>query len=259
MTASPSWYDLLDVAPTSSDDEVRAAWKAAIADLEPTDRRFQTLNKAAEVLLDPVRRAAYDAELEAEVELAELAALAAQAEAAPTPGDGPVEPGAEVSSSSRGVPGWLLAALAAAVLIVAGAAGVVLALAGDTDAEESAAAAQTVAEQAIVPILSYDYRHLDQDRAAAQSYLTSDYKADYDKTFSLVEANAEAVQPVVVAKLVGSGLERSGSDRVKVVLFVDQETTNKQITEPVVYQNYVTVTMQRVDGEWLVDQLDTQG
>ena len=30
-------------------------WKAAIADLDPTDRRFRTLNQAAEVLLDPDR------------------------------------------------------------------------------------------------------------------------------------------------------------------------------------------------------------
>ncbi len=250
MTTSPSWYDLLDVAPTASDEEVRSAWRLAIADLEPTDRRFQTLNRAAEVLLDPSRRAAYDAEL----------AAAEPAVAADEPDLG-LEAGAGAPSTASGpsVPGWLLAALAAAVLIVAGAAGVVSVLTGGADTEESAAAARTAAEQAIVPILSYDYRHLDQDRAAAQSYLTSKYKSDYDKTFTLVEQNAEAVQPVVVAKLVSSGLERSGADRVKVVLFVDQETTNKQTTQPVVYQNYVTVTMQRVDGEWLVDQLDTQG
>ena len=34
-----------------------------IADLDPTDRRFRVYNQAAEVLLDPDRRAAYDAEL----------------------------------------------------------------------------------------------------------------------------------------------------------------------------------------------------
>ncbi len=146
-----------------------------------------------------------------------------------------------------------------AVLIVGGATAAVFVRGGDGAAEDSGAAAQTAAEQAIVPILSYDYRHLDQDRAAAQSYLTSDYKKEYDKTFALIQENAQSVQPVVVAKLVSSGLERSGADRVKVVLFVDQETTNKETTEPVVYQNYVTVTMQEVDGEWLVDQLDTQG
>ena len=50
---APSWYDLLGVEPDASADEIRAAWKAAIADLDPGDRRFRALNQAAEVLLDP--------------------------------------------------------------------------------------------------------------------------------------------------------------------------------------------------------------
>ena len=52
---TPSWYDLLGVEPDASADEIRAAWKAAIADLDPSDRRFRTLNQAAEMLLDPRR------------------------------------------------------------------------------------------------------------------------------------------------------------------------------------------------------------
>ena len=63
---SPSWYDLLDVAPDATVEEVRAAWKDRIAGLDPTDRRFRTANQAAEVLLDPQQRAAYDAELAAQ-------------------------------------------------------------------------------------------------------------------------------------------------------------------------------------------------
>ena len=62
-TPTPTWYDLLDVEPTASTQEIRAAWKAAVADLDPTDRRFRTLSEAAAVLLDADRRSAYDAEL----------------------------------------------------------------------------------------------------------------------------------------------------------------------------------------------------
>ena len=62
---SVSLYDLLDVDRDATADEIRAAWKAAIADLDPSDRRFRAYNQAAEVLLDPERRAAYDAELAA--------------------------------------------------------------------------------------------------------------------------------------------------------------------------------------------------
>ena len=80
---SPSWSDLLGVAPDASESEIRSAWRGGIADLDPTDRRFAVLNQAAEVLLDPARRAAYDAEL------AEAAPEPAEAEAA---GPRPAEP-----------------------------------------------------------------------------------------------------------------------------------------------------------------------
>ncbi len=61
----PGWYDVLDVEPTATTDEIREAWRAAIADLTPSDRRFRLYNQAAEVLLDDEQRAAYDAELAA--------------------------------------------------------------------------------------------------------------------------------------------------------------------------------------------------
>ena len=63
---TPSWYDVLDVDESATPAEIRTAWKAAIADLDPGDRRFRLANQAAEVLLDPDKRAAHDAQLAAE-------------------------------------------------------------------------------------------------------------------------------------------------------------------------------------------------
>ena len=60
---NPSLYDLFDVNPAATADEIRKAWRAKIADLDPTDARFGRLNDAAGVLLNPERRAAYDASL----------------------------------------------------------------------------------------------------------------------------------------------------------------------------------------------------
>lgn len=58
-------YDVLDVDETASTADIRAAWRTAVADLDPTDRRFRAYNDAAAVLLDDERRASYDAELAA--------------------------------------------------------------------------------------------------------------------------------------------------------------------------------------------------
>jgi Mce-associated membrane protein len=63
---------------------------------------------------------------------------------------------------------------------------------------------------------------------------------------------------VVKAKYLASGIVRSGTDRVDVLVFVNQVTTNKQHPkQPVVYKNQVTVTMAKVGGDWLVDDLTT--
>ncbi len=62
---------------------------------------------------------------------------------------------------------------------------------------------------------------------------------------------------VVQARLVRSGLVRVDADRARVLLLVDQERTNKAEKRPVVYKNWVTVTMEKVDGDWLVSGLET--
>ncbi|WP_284532318.1 J domain-containing protein [Nocardioides sp. T2.26MG-1] len=260
-TPAPSWYDLLGVAPDAPAEEVRTAWRAQIADLDPTDRRFAVLNQAAEVLLDPRRRAAYDAELAAaapEVEPAEPVE--------PVDPSAPVEPAAPAGSEAAApagrvaaVPGWLLAvagALTLALVIT------VVVLWGREpsagDVEGDARAARAAAERAVVPILSYDAAHLDESKAAAQQYLTGKLRTDYDRIFAgLIEKNAPSTQTVVTATLVRSSIVRADEGHAQVFLLVNQTRTNKKYTEPEVYKNWVTLTMDQVDGAWLVSDMAT--
>jgi Mce-associated membrane protein len=124
--------------------------------------------------------------------------------------------------------------------------------------EQSAEEARAAAIRAIVPVLSYDYRSLDEDAAAARSYMTSSYQEEkYDPLFAVIEENAPNTQTVVGAQVVDSAIVRTGDDRVDVLLFVDRPTTNKQVRQPIVYKDQLTVTMARVDGQWLVDDLTT--
>lgn len=92
---SANLYDILNVDESASVDEIRAAWKAAVADLDPTDRRFRAFNDAASVLLDADKRASYDAGLAttraAEEEPADAASGTAGADSAgETPAATPV-------------------------------------------------------------------------------------------------------------------------------------------------------------------------
>jgi Mce-associated membrane protein len=269
VTDAPTWYDLLDVSRDASADEVRAAWKAQIADLEPGDRRFDALNRAAKVLLDPDARAAYDASLPEAASVEEGAPATPLVEdGAPAPGTRPdsTQPGlmarlrrsATGGGERAGVPSWLLAGLGilAAGLLVATAW--VWASGEDAGAGSAAARdAQVAAERAVVPVLSYDYEHLEEGQKAAQALMTGKYREEYDKLFTVLEDNAPQTQTKVTADVIASGIVRASDDRVQVLVFVDRPTTNKLSAEPVVYKDQVTLSMQLVDGEWLVDDLVT--
>ena len=283
---NPSLYDLLDVDQDASDAEIRAAWKASIADLDPSDRLFRAYNQAAEVLLDPSKRAAYDAELEAgepepgaESEQAqatapplthrELTREQTRTEKARSKEQAKArrqdekaarkdQAGSGASLAARWVvPSWLLISLA--VVVAALIAGIVYFASqpSDSEVEEATRAAQSAAERAVVPVLSYDAKTLDEDQAAAQAQMTSDYREEYDKLFEAIKENAPRTKTSVSAEVIASGIVRSGENRVQVLLFVNRPTTNKARPEPVVFRDQVTVTMQRVGGDWLVDDLET--
>ena len=69
MTSSsnPTWYDVLGVSRDASPAEIKAAWRDATDKFEPGSGagQFRMFNDAADVLLDPARRAEYDASLDA--------------------------------------------------------------------------------------------------------------------------------------------------------------------------------------------------
>ena len=255
---SPSWYDLLGVAPDSSSEEIRVAWRAQIAELDPTDRRFAVLNQAAGVLLDPAARAAYDESLApAPVEVGPAPTPAKQRTArlsrAPKTAKSPRE-GARAT-----VPGWLLVGLAVLTLVVAGIAGYLwVQVPSDSSVADATSAAQAAAERAVVPVLSYDAANIDGSKAAAQPYLTGDYRKEYDKLFDgIIAQNAPSTGTVLKADLVRSSVVRANDDRVQVFVLVNQSRTNKKVTEPEIYKNWVTVTMEKVDGDWLVADMET--
>jgi Mce-associated membrane protein len=150
--------------------------------------------------------------------------------------------------------------VAAVTSVVLGYVGVALTQPSDASVRADTDAAQAAAEQAVVPILSYDYRHLDESAARATATMTPSQRADYEKFFAVIRQNAPHTGTVVRAQYVASGVVRSGTDRVDVLVFVNQRTTNKQHpSTPVIYKSQVTMTMAKVGGAWLVDGLSTNG
>lgn len=256
MSDTPTWYDLLDVPRDASTEEVRDAWKTQIADLEPGDRRFDALNRAAKVLLDPGARAAYDAE---HPEAADDTEASDHTEPTPTPTPTPTAAVAPTVAPDgpRGVPTWLLAGLGVVAAGLVAATAWMWTTQADGGDDSAARAAQVAAERAVVPVLSYDHETLEADQQEAQALMTGSYREEYDKLFAVLEENAPQTQTTVTASVISSGIVRASGDRVQVLVFVDRPTTNRLSAEPVVYKDQVTLSMQRVDGDWLVDDLVT--
>lgn len=244
-------YDLLGLSPKAKPAAIQRAWRKQTAKEGPGSARLAELNAAAEVLLDPVRRASYDEELR-------------RAEpAAPAVADGDVgEAGEKTTRPRRRV--WLLAVLcflAIAALVLAG----VLTWQNRVRNQEDRAAteAQAVVERSLKWVLSYDYRQLEEDRERAKAALTSDLAKEFDKTYdNLLAKNKDgspgaAIQTktVVTADTVAAAVMDASSDEVTVLAFVNQTSTHGE-KDPRTFANRVRVVLEKVDGRWLIDELD---
>ena len=188
----------------------------------------------------------------------------------------PTPPPVEVEPPRGATPGWLLPALAAFVLAVLAVVDVRLALvradrrheahrAGavgaplDPQPPDIAAAqraATASAAQRIPALLSYDYRHLDDYLAQAQTSTTGEYRARLTRLIRTVVAPAAARQRVTTkAELKAVGVISVHADQVQLLVFVDQSTTSTAARTGRVDVGRERVTMVRTGGSWLVADL----
>jgi Mce-associated membrane protein len=275
---NPTLYDILGVTSDAERDEIKHAWRDAADRFEPgsggSSAQFRLFNEAAEVLLDPQRRRAYDEQLavlgrtdpDSKPAVAPLAgpdpvrAGSVATMTRPTQTAEPLTPSDLTTTKKRSVPVAVLALLG---VLAAAAVGLAIYLGADyqraTAYEAALDQAPSAAERAAVAVLSYDHESLAADRDAAAKFLTEDYRDDYVKTFnSLVQDNATETRAKVTAEVLASAAmlqsgEESG-DKIPVLLFVNQTTVSTANSgEPTVALNRVRLDMEKVDGTWLVD------
>ncbi|GAA3654978.1 hypothetical protein GCM10022237_13620 [Nocardioides ginsengisoli] len=282
MTAN--LYDLLNVGESASTDEIRAAWKDAIADLDPTAPRFRAFSDAASVLLDGERRASYDAELAAERAAEEPEpTVASEPEAASEPEEPeePEEPVAEPAPTDAaprpapsGPPGWALGAAAVGAL-----AAVVLAVvlyvqpggklfSGDSPkdvagrnaaAERDTVAAEGAAERMVAPVFSYGYQTMTGDLQRVTGYLTPKLAAKQTRIWPELTDGAQKQQLTVQASSEGAALTRLSKDGkvASVVVFIRQDSTRKGGAQSSLHM-WATLTLLRSPGAdqgWLLNDI----
>lgn len=275
--SSVDWYEVLGVPADASTDEIRSAWKGAVADLDPTAPSFRVFNQAAEVLLDPTRRTAYD-----ESRAAELATTEA-ADAEPEPTDepaqaAPVEVETDAAVPSRAGRGVVLPSVLGCLAVVLLLLGWLVApkigssLAGEDDVlgvslgddpgltAVQLDAAQDAARAAVPVALSYDYRRLDEDEQATMALMTEKFGTVYAPWFAYLKTqalpNKMTLTATVLATAVADLGEAKGEPFVDVLVFFNQHETNKGSAEPTPQAAQATLRMVEQDGTWLIDGIE---
>lgn len=275
---SASWYDVLGISRDADASEIRAAWKASISDLDPTDRRFGLYNEAAGVLLDAGKRDEYDATLPATPEPDEAVdedsdnseddesptedqpaeGDSADGESAEDDTAATVQEAGDSAGPGFDVPLKFLAALAIVLVIVLAAAATLQFTVDDpADVEASMAQARVAAEKSVPKVLAYDYKSPETSHDQAMRVLTGDLKSEYDALWNdALAPNLGKAKATLTTSLVASGLvdASSGGDRVKVLTVLKMHTVNAGGNQDSL--TTLTATMVNHNGTWLIEELD---
>jgi Mce-associated membrane protein len=107
----------------------------------------------------------------------------------------------------------------------------------------------------IPDLLGYSYKTLDADLARANTNTTGQFHDDYAKVLAEVVAPHATPQKTITHVKVDDAAVVSGDeDRVVVLAFLTQATTSAGGT-PMLSGSRVEVTLEPVDGQWLISGL----
>jgi Mce-associated membrane protein len=151
----------------------------------------------------------------------------------------------------------LVAALPALALVLALGIGYLKWLDG-TARESRAAAEQSVraASDSTIAILSYKPETVDQDLKAAADRLAEPFRQQYTQLVNDVVAPGAKQQHISAVATVPAAASVSATGKHAVVLvFVDQTTTIGN-DAPTQSTSSVRVSLDKVDGRWLISQFD---
>jgi Mce-associated membrane protein len=163
-----------------------------------------------------------------------------------------VEPGSRFSWTRL-----LVVGLPALALIIALGVGYLKWL--DGTARESRAAADAsvrAASETTIAILSYKPETVDRDLKAAAERLTAGFRQQYTQLVNDVVAPGAKQQHITAVATVPAAASVSATGKHAVVLvFVDQTTTIGN-DAPTQTTSSVRVSLEKIDGRWLISQFD---
>ncbi len=103
---------------------------------------------------------------------------------------------------------------------------------------------------------SYSWETLGDDRTAAREKMTSEMRRRYDRTMAGLGTSSQRDHTVVTAEVVDSALVTATPSYARVLLFVNQTTSDSTLDKPLLDLDRVLVTLVRDGGVWRLDDLD---
>jgi Mce-associated membrane protein len=180
----------------------------------------------------------------------------------PTPVDEYTEAPLTEEPSGRGIPFdgasrrtvGLLGAVALVLAIAAGALFVAdrQAAADAKAGDDALAAARSAAET----LFSYDYRSIDDNIAAGKKVVTGSLASDYSATSAVVKPAAVDTKAIVKATVSEAAVVSAASDKVVVLLYLNQATQSKNLQGTKLDLNRVRMTMVPTGGDWKISRAE---
>jgi Mce-associated membrane protein len=126
----------------------------------------------------------------------------------------------------------------------------------ETDAEAMQSAIRS-ASDGTVALLSYSPDSLDKDFATAKSKLTGSFLSYYTQFTEQIVAPAAKQKAVrTKAAVVRAALAEIRPESAVVLVFINQTTESKDRPDASFINSAVRVTMQKIDGGWLISSFD---
>jgi len=118
--------------------------------------------------------------------------------------------------------------------------------------EQAVRQALATAPAAAKALFSYDYRTFDDSIANGRTFATGAFADEYAQTTAALKQTATTQQAVVLAEVSATGVVSASSDRVELLVYLNQYRRNVTTAGEKVDQNRVVLTMVPVGGEWKV-------
>ncbi|MGV0813373.1 twin-arginine translocation pathway signal [Mycolicibacterium boenickei] len=117
--------------------------------------------------------------------------------------------------------------------------------------------ALTAATEGTTAMLSYTPTTVANDIKTAKAHMTGEFLTYYEEfTGQFVEPAAKMQQVNNKATVVRAAVSEISSDKAKVLVFINQESTSKDKPQPKTTTSSVLVTLSKVDDKWLISSFD---